>query len=84
MTAEVVNEFTFKDIDRSLKSELLDYVDYQYRFRESTELTVEDVVGAELDYLQGRVEQFYGGLSGITFRIQSEDIVQCYRNAFME
>lgn len=84
MTAEVVNEFTFKDIDRSLKNELLDYVDYQYRFRASIELTVEDVVDTELDYLQDRIEQFYGGLSGITFRIQGEEIVQYYRNTFME
>lgn len=81
---EAAREFTFVDLDRTLRGNILDYIDYKYRFREDGSQTIEDIVAEEISNLYEMIKDFYKGLVDIKFLILEEDIIREYENTFME
>lgn len=84
MVATAVREFSFSDLDRALKEEILDYIDYSYRFRQQAEQTVDDIVSSMFAEVNEKIREFYESLPNIVLDVRTEDIVREYQNSFME
>ena len=70
-------------MDRDLKRELMDVVDYNYRFREDDSCSLEDIIEQSLPELKEKVRKFYDGIDGVDFDLSVEDIATNYRNTMM-
>ncbi|MBQ2885820.1 MAG: hypothetical protein IJE43_19015 [Alphaproteobacteria bacterium] len=74
------DKYTVADLDRELRNNLLDIIDYQHR---SGGGNLEAIVSNVLPELQEKVSEYYKGIPGITFELVSEDFVQAYKKRFI-
>lgn len=78
-----LDKYSLNDMDRDLKRELMDVVDYNYRFREDDSSSLEDIIEQSLPELEEKVRKFYDGIEGVDFDLSVEDIATNYRNTMM-
>ena len=83
MVGCVESTYKVKDLDRALKRELLDLIDYKYRFRDDDTTSVTDVIEELIDEIKNKVADFYAGIDGIEFDLNVEDIYEMYKATMM-
>lgn len=79
----VENTYGLEDLDRTLKKDIMNIIDYNFRFRKDSEKTLEEVVEEFLPEVKERVESFYQGIVGVRFDITTKDVVREYENTMM-
>lgn len=78
-----LDKYSLSDMDRDLKRDLMDIVDYNYRFKEDDNCNLEDIIEQSLPELEEKVRKFYDGIDGVDFNLSVEDIATNYRNTMM-
>ena len=78
-----LDKYSLNDMDRDLKRDLMDIVDYNYRFREDDNWSLEDIIEQSLPELEEKVRKFYDGIDGVGFNLSVEDVAANYRNTMM-
>lgn len=79
----VENTYGLGDLDRTLKKDIMNIIDYNFRFRKESEKTLEEIVEEFLPEVEKQVELFYQGIAGVEFNITAEDVVKEYKNTMM-
>ena len=79
----VENTYGLEDLDRTLKKDIMNIIDYNFRFRKDSEKTLEEVVEEFLPEVKEKVESFYQGIAGVRFDITTKDVVREYENTMM-
>ena len=81
MVAET--KYKVADLDVMLVRNLMNDIDYAYRFREDKDLSLKDIVDSIKPELDKSVAKFYDGIAGLNIELSADDYIREYENTMM-